>query len=121
MVVVLSNKTKRLLYFGYSGRVRPEELARVEPDVLALSAELAPGFRVLVDLTNLDSMDLDCLKGLGRLMEMAEKSGVGLVVRVIPDPYKDIGFNILTIFHYASHPQIVTCKTMAEAGKRLGL
>ncbi|HEY1663432.1 MAG TPA: hypothetical protein VGI03_13520 [Verrucomicrobiae bacterium] len=121
MVVVTSNKAKQLLYFDYSGRVRPEELERIEPDVQSLAAELTPGFRVLVDLTNLDSMNLDCLKGLGRLMEMAEKSGVGLIVRVIPDPLKDIGFNILTIFHYAQHPQIVTCKTMPEAGKHLGL
>lgn len=121
MVLLTSNKTKQLLYFGYSGRVRPEELARIEPDLQALAADLKPGFRVLVDLTNLDSMDLDCLGGLGRLMELAEKSGVGLIVRVIPDPYKDIGFNILTIFHYTRHPQIVTCKTMAEAGEHLGL
>ncbi len=121
MVLVTANKAKNLLHLIYSGRVGPEELARNEPDLQALAAELTPGFRVLVDLSNLDSMDLDCLKGLGRLMEMVDKSGVGLIVRVIPDPSKDIGFNILTIFHYQHHPRIATVKSMAEAGKRLGL
>jgi hypothetical protein len=121
MVLVTSNKAKQLMCFNYSGHVSPDELARVEQEVLALEDDLGPGFRILADLSGLDSMDLDCIKGLGRLMELAEKNGVGLIVRVIPDPSKDIGFNILTIFHYAQQPQIVTCKTMAEAGKHLGL
>jgi hypothetical protein len=121
MVLVTLNKTKQLLYTSYSGRVRPEELAQCEPDLQALAAELSPGFSVLVDLSAMESMDLDCLKGIGRLMELLDRAGVGMVVRVIPDPYKDIGLNILSIFHYSNRPQIVTCKTMVEAGKHLGL
>jgi anti-anti-sigma regulatory factor len=121
MVLVTSNKEKQLLCFNYIGDVDPDQLARLEADVQALEAELKPGFRTLVDLSELDSMDLDCLKGLGRLMELADKNGVGLIVRVIPDPHKDIGFNILSIFHYVNRPQIITCKNMAEAGKHLGL
>jgi hypothetical protein len=50
-------------------------------------------------------------------MEMLDRSGVGLVVRVIPDPYKDIGMNILTLFHYPHHPRVVTCDSMAEGAK----
>ncbi|MGO8764234.1 MAG: hypothetical protein ACLQSR_03750 [Limisphaerales bacterium] len=119
MVLITSNKAKRLLHFNYSGQVRPEELVRSEAELQALLAELPAGFRVLVDLSGLDSMELDCLKGIGHLMELIDRGGVGLVVRVIPDPYKDIGLNILSIFHYAHHPRIVTCKSMAEAGKHL--
>jgi hypothetical protein len=44
-----------------------------------------------------------------------------LVVRVIPDETKDIGFNILTVFHYPHRPQIVTCQTLPEAARVLGL
>ncbi len=121
MVLVTLNKARQLLHFSYSGEVHPDQLKRAEQDVRALEADLKPGFRALVDLSELASMDLDCLKGLGRLMEMADKAGVGMVVRVIPDPYKDIGFNILTIFHYENRPQIITCKSMTEAGKHLGL
>jgi hypothetical protein len=121
MVLVTLNKARQLLLLSYSGEVHPDQLDRAEADVRALEADLKPGFRVLADLSDLESMDLDCLKGLGRLMEMSDKAGVGMVVRVIPDPYKDIGFNILTIFHYANRPQIVTCKSMTEAGKSLEL
>jgi len=42
-------------------------------------------------------------------------------VRVIPDSNKDIGLNILSLFHYRHQPQVVTCKNMAEAARALGL
>jgi hypothetical protein len=42
-------------------------------------------------------------------------------VRVIPDPTKDIGFNILARFHYRRNPRITNCETMMEAAKLLSL
>jgi hypothetical protein len=66
-------------------------------------------------------MELACLTEIGRGMEMVDQSGVGLVVRVIPDPSKDIGLNILTAFHYAHPPRLVTCKNMTEAARALAL
>jgi len=42
-------------------------------------------------------------------------------VRVIPDASKDIGLDILSIFHYRHRPRVVTCKNMAEAFKKLSL
>ena len=66
-------------------------------------------------------MGLDCAPELGRMMELIGQAGVGLVVRVIPDPGKDIGLNILTVFHYPHHLRVVTCQNMAEAARALGL
>ena len=121
MFLATSNKAKRLLCLSYIHQVRPEELAREEENVKALVAELPPGFRLLVDLSRLESMELECLKVIGRMMELFDRSGAGMVVRVIPDPSKDIGLNIYSIFHYPHRPQIVTCRTMNEAARALGL
>jgi len=52
---------------------------------------------------------------------LVDKSGVGQIVRVIPDPTKDIGMNILSVFHYLSRPEFITCNTMTEAGRQLDL
>jgi len=52
-------------------------------------------------------------------MDLLNKQGVSTVVRVIPDPRKDIGFNILSLFHYRPDVQIVTCETLEEAMKVL--
>jgi hypothetical protein len=46
---------------------------------------------------------------------------VELVVRVIPDPTKDIGLNILSVFHYRHRVRVVTCQTMEEAARLLAL
>jgi hypothetical protein len=86
-----------------------------------LLVDLPPGFRLLVDLGRLESTDPACTPEIGRIMELLDRSGVGMVVRVIPDSNKDIGLNILSLFHYPHHPQVVTCKNMAEAIKKLSL
>ncbi len=103
------------------GQVGPEELARGLKDLKMLLADLPPDFRLLVDLDRLESMDLACAPELGRAMEMIDQHGVGLVVRVIPDPGKDIGLNIFTIFHYVRPPRIVTCRNILEAARALSL
>jgi len=52
-------------------------------------------------------------------MDLINQRGVSLIVRVIPDPAKDIGLNILTIFHYPRQPRIITCQKLAEAIQQL--
>lgn len=121
MVFVTSNKARRLLYISYIGRVRPADLARQRPDMEGLMAELPPDFRVLADFSALESMDLECVEEIGRTMELVDRGGVGLIVRVIPNPAKDIGLNIFSIFHLPHRPQIATRKSMAEASELLGL
>jgi hypothetical protein len=121
MVLVTSNKVRRLLYVSYIGQVHPADFTRQQPDLEALLAELSPDFRVLVNLSEMEAMDLECMAEIGRTMELIDRSGVGLIVRVIPDPAKDIGLNIFSIFHYPHRPQIATRKSMTEAGELLGL
>lgn len=121
MFLATSNKTKRLLCLNYVQRVLPEELKLAREDVKRLLADLPPGFRLLVDLSQVESMDLACATEIGRTMELIDQSSASLVVRVIPDPDKDIGMNILTVFHYPHHPRIVTCETLAEAIQKLSL
>jgi hypothetical protein len=56
-----------------------------------------------------------------KLMEICSKKGMELVVRVISDPSKDIGLNILSFFHYGRRIRVVTCENMMEAAKALSL
>ena len=121
MFLVALNKPRQLLQLSYIQHVTPEELRRGYEDARAMAADLAPGFRLLADFGRLDSMDLACRTELGRLMELADQSGVGLLVRVIPDPSKDIGLDILALFHYRKRPRMVTRKNMVEAAEKLSL
>jgi hypothetical protein len=121
MFLATSNQTKRLLHLSYIEHVDAAEIDRGYEDVAALLKDLPAGFSMLVDLGRLESMDADCVAGLGKIMDLLDQRGLEQVVRIIPDPAKDIGFNILARFHYHHNPRITNCKTMIEAAKMLSL
>ncbi len=108
-----------LLRVRYSGRVTGEEARKAAEDLKVLLKELTPGFRLLGDLSALENMELDCVPHLNRMMDLCNEAGVELVVRVIPDPQKDIGLNIMSLFHYRKRVRIVTCQTLEEAERIL--
>ena len=120
MSLVTSNKSKQLLQIRYLGEVRLEELQRGREDLLTQLGELAPGFRLLADFSQLESMALDCAPVLGQMMDLMGKAGVSLVARVITDPSKDIGMNILTVFHYPHGLRVVTGENLTDAARALG-
>jgi hypothetical protein len=121
MFLATINKSKQLLHLSLIGAVTAEEMAKGRQDVAALLADLSPGFHLLTDLGRLDSLSVDCAVEIGKVMEVCDKKGVGSVLRVIPDPRKDIGMNILAQFHYQHRPPTITCATMLEAVKALNL
>ncbi len=119
MFLATANKHQRLLCFNYVQHVAPADLTAARDDIRALLADLPPGFRLLADFSQLASMDPECMTEVGQTMELLDRSQVGLIVRVIPDPAKDIGMNILTVFHYPHHPRVITCETLAQALRKL--
>ncbi len=110
---------KQLLTLHFAGHVTAGEIAQGFAAVLPCLQELRPGFRVLTDLTELRSMDVECAAGLGTWMERFAQYGVGTVVRVIPDPQLDIGFDILSRFHYGPDVGFETCETLEDARRAL--
>jgi len=104
---------------SYVGRIRPADLKQSREELNTLLADLRPGFHLLVDLSQLESMGLECRAELGRNMDLFSQAGMARVVRVIPDPTKDMGLNILGVFHYRNHPEIITCCTVTEGIEKL--
>jgi hypothetical protein len=117
MFLATSNKAKGLLHLSYIEHVTADDLRRGHSDVVALLADLPAGFKMLVDLGRLNSMDTACVEELGKLMDLFDQHGLKQVVRVVPDPARDIGLNILARFHYHHNPRITNCKTMTDAAK----
>jgi len=108
-----------LLKLRYFGHVTPSETKACLADIKALLPRMRPGFTVLTDLSGLDSMDLDCVTDLTKAMDAFRAKGVGTAVRIIPDPSKDIGFNILAIVHYRRGVHVVTCQNAEQAARVL--
>jgi hypothetical protein len=114
------DKTLNLLTIRYSGAIPAEEVERCAAEVELRLSELEPGFRLLTDLTGLESMEVKSAPHIRRIMDVCNQHGVAMVVRVIPDPYKDIGLNILSLLHYNRRVRIVTCQSRQEAKRVLG-
>jgi hypothetical protein len=121
MFLVTINKPRKLICFSYIGHVTVEDLRHCAGDVQAMLAELPAGFQLLADLSRVETIDMACVPEIGKTMELLERHQVGLIVRLVPDEGKDIGFGIISAFHYKNRPHTVTCETMEQAGRLLSL
>lgn len=121
MLLATANKSKQLLYLQYIQHVTVEELKKCRQEIEELLLDLGGGFRVIADLAHLDTMEANCAGEIGKIMELCEHKGMEMVVRIIPDPAKDIGFNILSVFHYHRRHRTVTCENLLEAAEILSL
>jgi hypothetical protein len=119
MFQIEADKPKNQLHFVFSGHVTPEETRRWREQLCKFVVTLQPGFTLLTDMSALDMMDLECVPDIEWSMEALDEAGITRVVRIIPDPRKDIGLNIMSRFHYRPRVRIVTCDTMEEALRAL--
>jgi hypothetical protein len=115
MITLETDTARNIVKISFSGHVTVDEVRRHVANVGSALAGVKPGFRLLTDLTELEVMDVACMPEMQRVMDLCNEAGVKQVVRIIPDPHKDIGLNIMSFFHYRRGIQIVTCETMAEA------
>jgi hypothetical protein len=96
-------------------RVTAEQAKLGARRVRELLQDVAPGFRVLADYRWLESMDSAAARHIAEIMDALADKGVASVTRVVPDPRKDIGLNILSQFHYGPEIKITTFETLADA------
>src|SRR5690349_7642009 len=106
MYSVEIDRSKRLLVMNALRRVTEEEANLVAQRVCQVLHDVAPGFRVLADFRWLESMDPTAAPHIARIMDTLAEKGVSSVTRVMPDPHKDIGLNILSQFHYGPEIEI---------------
>ncbi len=107
--------SRNLMEVRYRGCVTAAEVKAVSEKVMDLLPQMRKGFTFLADLSSLESMELDCAPDITRIMDACNAAGIGTVVRIIPDPRKDIGLNILSIIHYGRGVHVLTCQNSAEA------
>ena len=118
-ILVTVDATKNIVRLSYFGDIGVNESRRHEKGISDAMAATRAGFFLLTDLSHLNSMDVGCMTYITKRMEFARSRGVARVVRIIPDPSKDIGFNIMSLFHYPHGVKIITCANQSEADRAL--
>jgi hypothetical protein len=115
MYSVEADKSNRLVVITAAGRVTKEEAKQAAQRMCDIVRDFAPGFRLLADFQWLKSMDIAAARHIAEIMDVLAEKQVASVTRVMPDPHKDIGLNILSQFHYAPEIKITTFETLADA------
>ena len=115
MYAVELDRSKRLLVITSAQRVTDEEVKAIAKSARKLLRDVAPGFHVLADFRLLESMDSAAARHIAEIMDALAEKEVASVTRVMPDPHKDIGLNILSQFHYGPDVTIATFETLADA------
>lgn len=119
MIICNVDESGRVLTMSYAGHIAADEMRRCLGTVRDLMAQLEPDFFLLTDLSNLESMEAECAPELGAIMDLCSEKGMQKIVRVIPDPTKDIGFNLLSTFHHMPPVSTQTHQSLAEAIQQL--
>jgi anti-anti-sigma regulatory factor len=121
MYAVELDQSKRLLVISVAQRVTATEARLAAERVRELLRDIPPGFRVLADFRWLHSMDSAAAPHVAQIMDALAEREVASVTRVMPDPHKDIGLNILSQFHYGPEVQITTFETLADAVQNIAI
>jgi anti-anti-sigma regulatory factor len=115
MYSVELDRSKRLLVISAVRRVTADEAKLAAEQIRDLLRDVAPGLHLLADFRWLESMDSAAARHIAEIMDALAEKKVTSVTRVIPDPHKDIGLNILSQFHYGPDVTITTFETLADA------
>jgi hypothetical protein len=115
MYAVELDRSKRLLVIGAAAKVTAEEAKMAAQRIRELLRDVAPGFHAFADFRWLESMDPAAARHIAAIMDALAEKNVASVTRVMPDPRKDIGLNILSQFHYGPDVTVTTFETVADA------
>jgi len=115
MIHTKADASGRVLTMSYSEHVGAVDMKRCLGTVRDIMPQLKPGFLLLTDLSCLESMAAECAEDVGAIMELCAEGGMKTVVRVIPDPRKDIGFALISRFHHHPSVRTRTYENLAEA------
>ncbi len=103
----------------FSEHVGTDEMCCCLEKLRSLLDHMKPGFLLVTDLTGLDSMDVGCASCIGDMMDLCNAKGIKRAVRIVPDPHKDIGFNLVARFHQGPDVEVTIYESLAEAIQRL--
>ena len=119
MYAVELDRSKRLLVISAAAKVTAEEAKMAAQRIREVLRDVAPGFHALADFRWLESMDPAAAQHIAAIMDALAEKNVASVTRVMPDPHKDIGLNILSQFHYGADVKIATFETLGDAVKEI--
>ena len=119
MIKVGYDKKYNAIIIEFEGPIGAQQAEQSYLDIQKIVSKCRKGFKILTDFTLVDQMDREVQTSIKKAMDFLNTKGVVEILRVIPSPEKDFGFNILSIFHYSKKVTFLTLKSRKEAEELL--
>lgn len=119
MIRVSYDSTLNAVVIVFSDQVDITQAEQSYIDIQKATPKHGKGFKILTDLSKVESMEPGVRAAIKKSMDFFNQNGVTEVIRIIPDPSKDIGFSIMSLFHYSKDVQILTVSSFEEASAYL--
>jgi hypothetical protein len=103
----------------FEGLVSEDQTGGFYREFKGILSKTKKGFVVVTDLSLLHKMDEGAKVYIEKTMDECNKKGVSKIIRIIPDPSKDIGFSIMSLFHYPKDVVIHTFESIEQAQQQL--
>jgi hypothetical protein len=121
MITTTIYHKQNVLHLSFKGHVCLYHFYNLEGSLPSTFRYLRPEFTLMTDLSGVEEIDFVCGAAFADLMERVVEAGVGQVLRVVPDPRKDIGLGILAVFHYPHSLPVRVYEDLSEAMKALAI
>ena len=103
-----------MVVIEFVGKIDVQQAKQSYLDIQKVTPKDGKGFKILTDLSRVESADLEIAPVIKKSMDFFDSQGVTEIIRVIPDPAQDIGFNILSLFHYSKKVKFITVQSQKE-------
>src|SRR5258708_959662 len=101
MINVKYDDKHNAVVLEFKGNVDAVQAEKSFADLDKVLPKHGKGFALLTDFSSVESMEPAIKPVIEEAMELFDAMWVTEVLRVLPDPAMDIGFNILTLSHYS--------------------
>ncbi|MHA3774938.1 hypothetical protein ACXR0O_25750 [Verrucomicrobiota bacterium sgz303538] len=115
MISIDTDTPKQLLIIRFEQTVSAQDAEAAVGRVRRCLQELSAGFCLLADFCDLTCMEDECAPFIMQVMDICAAKGIARVYRIMPDPTKDIGLNVMSLFHYGHDVHILNFENKEEA------
>ena len=120
MVKVRYDRKRNTVIVEFEGNVDAAQAKQFFADLEKVRPKPEKDFILLADFSLVDTMEFSVKGEIEKAMDLFNAQGLTEVIRVIPDPNMDIGFNLMSSSHYSKQIKVHTLRSRQEAEALLG-
>jgi hypothetical protein len=120
MVKVTYDRKHNTVIVEFEGNVDAEQAKQFFDDLESVRPKPEKDFKLLTDFSLVDTIEFSVKREIEKAMDLFNAQGVTEIIRVIPDANMDIGFNLMSVAHYAKRIKVHTVRSRQEADAHLG-